>query len=104
MNRNEYQDHDGLGLSELLTKGEVTPTELMDCAIDIAEQVNPQLNALCFTEYDLGRERAREATLRGHFGAGVAHKCASNHACSSATEWATWRGCSAANAAGSCAP
>lgn len=69
MRRDEYQKRDGLGLAELLQSKEVSPVDLMECAIDIAEQVNPRLNALCFTDYDLGREMARKTMLRGKFGA-----------------------------------
>lgn len=65
----EYQDHDGLGLADLLRRKEVTPAELMDCAIHVAEQVNPRLNALCHTDFELGRQKARDADHRGHFGA-----------------------------------
>ncbi len=69
MKRDEYQALDGLGLAALLYAKQVSPAEVMDCAIGIAEQVNPQLNALCYTDFDLGRKKAREASLRGQFGA-----------------------------------
>jgi amidase len=69
MRSDEYQEYDGLGLAKLLQDGQVSPAELMECAIRIAEEVNPQLNALCYTDFDLGRQKAREAKLKGHFGA-----------------------------------
>lgn len=69
MNNEDYQALDGLGLAALLRTGDVTPTEVMDCALDIAAQVNPQINALCHMEPDLGRRLAGAASLKGRFGA-----------------------------------
>ena len=69
MTPDEYQKHDGLSLARLLRPGDVTPLELMEIAISIADQVNPSLNALCFADFDLGRDLARHATLRGQFAA-----------------------------------
>jgi amidase len=69
MNNDEYQALDGLRLAALLRAGEVTPAELMDCSLDIAEQVNPQINALCHMDPDLGRRLAGAASLKGRFGA-----------------------------------
>lgn len=69
MHNEDYQARDGLGLAALLQAGDVAPVELMGCALDIAAQVNPQINALCHMDPDLGRALARVATLKGHFGA-----------------------------------
>lgn len=69
MNADEYQQHDGLGLAELLYSREVTASELMECALAIAEDVNPKLNALCYVKPELGREKADKATPQGAFGA-----------------------------------
>ncbi|AGS25516.1 amidase [Rhizobium etli] len=69
MNNSDYRKHDGLDLARMLCNKEVTPLELMDCAIDRAEQINPKINALCNANYEQARETARAATLKGHFGA-----------------------------------
>ena len=69
MNPEEYQALDGLGLAALLRAGDVTPVEVMDCALKIADQVNPQINALCHMNPDMGRTLASKASLQGHFGA-----------------------------------
>jgi len=69
MDRMEYGSFDGLALSELLARRAVSPLEIMDCAIEAAGAVNPTLNALCYVNYELGREKARNAGLKGRFGA-----------------------------------
>jgi amidase len=42
----EYVRYDGLGLAELVRRGEVTPKELKDAALEGIAQVNPKLNAV----------------------------------------------------------
>ncbi|GAA5133266.1 amidase [Alloalcanivorax gelatiniphagus] len=69
MNFEEYRRHDGLGLAELVAKGEVTAGELLEVAIQRAEAVNPKLNGLVIPLYDEARRRAGEF-LEGPF-AGV---------------------------------
>jgi amidase len=54
----EYSQYDGLGLAELVRKGEVTPMELVEEAIGRVEALNPQLNAVVHKMYDMGREAA----------------------------------------------
>lgn len=56
----EYVQHDATGLAELVQKGEVTPTELLETAITRAEAVNPHLNALVTPLYEQGRAMALE--------------------------------------------
>ena len=53
-----YADYDGLGLAELVRKGEVQPAELVEEAIRRIERVNPQVNAVIEKMYDLAREAA----------------------------------------------
>jgi amidase len=65
----EYMKHDGLGLAELVRKKEVTPAELLEAAIQRADAVNPQINAIVMPMYEIARERA-QAALDGPF-AGV---------------------------------
>jgi amidase len=69
MKASEYRASDGLALAERLKSREVTPPELMDCAIALAESRNPLVNALCYTDFDLARELAAQAVLKGTFGA-----------------------------------
>jgi amidase len=57
----EYATYDGLGLAELVRKGEVQPVELVEEAIQRIERVNPQVNAVIEKMYD----RAREAVAAG---------------------------------------
>ncbi len=54
----EYDRYDALGLAELVQKGEVTPAELCEEAIERIERINPQLNAVVRPMYDQGRETA----------------------------------------------
>lgn len=55
----DYASHDGLGLAELVKKGEVSPGELAEEAIARIEKHNPALNAVILKLYDLGREMAK---------------------------------------------
>ncbi len=69
MNTAEYETLDGLSLAALLHKNEVSPLELMDCAIQLAGARNPAVNALCNEAFELGRSSAANARLKGTFGA-----------------------------------
>ncbi len=66
----EYADHDGLGLAGLVRKGEVTPLELTEAAIERIERHNPTLNAVVYKAYDEARETAKGKLPDGPF-AGV---------------------------------
>jgi amidase len=57
----DYEHHDGLGLADLVRRGEVTPDELLDAAIARVDARNPAVNAVVM---DL-RERARQAIAAG---------------------------------------
>lgn len=46
MKLSEYVEFDGMGLAELVRRGEVTASELLDLAQAAIDQVNPQLNAV----------------------------------------------------------
>ena len=37
--------YDAIGLSELIRKGDITPTDLLDIIIDRVEKINPKLNS-----------------------------------------------------------
>ncbi|WP_420561742.1 amidase [Tepidicaulis sp.] len=63
---NEYADYDGLGLAQLVAKGEVSASELTEEAISRIEKHNPTLNAVVTKLYDMGREAAK-APAKGPF-------------------------------------
>jgi amidase len=65
----EYETLDGLDLSALLNDGKVAPEEIMQCAIALARERAPKLNALCYERYEESLRFARMAQLRGVFGA-----------------------------------
>ncbi|MEQ8659538.1 MAG: amidase family protein [Gammaproteobacteria bacterium] len=50
-----YADYDGLGLAELVRRGEVTPDELLDDALGGIAAVNGRLNAVTAETADLAR-------------------------------------------------
>jgi amidase len=66
----EYEQYDALGLAELVRKGEVTPTELSEEAIERIERINPKINAVINKMYDQGRRAALGPLSGGPF-AGV---------------------------------
>ena len=69
MNRFEYQSYDGLGLAELLYAGEVSPIELMRCAIDLAESSGTRYNALIYPKFEAALNRVAACDPKGPFGA-----------------------------------
>src|ERR1035437_7565429 len=67
MKRDEYQALDGLSLAELVKTKQVTPRELLDCAIDLAEEHNPAINAIISKLYDYARRAIDEGIPSGPF-------------------------------------
>ncbi|HSV04119.1 MAG TPA: amidase family protein, partial [Phenylobacterium sp.] len=63
----DYSEHDGLGLAELVRKKQVTPAELVEAAIARAERLNPTLNAIVYKGYDDARAWARGELPDGPF-------------------------------------
>ena len=53
---NDYEQYDAVALAELVKKGETTPNELINAAIDRAESINPTINAIVTPIYDVARE------------------------------------------------
>ncbi|MGQ9599457.1 MAG: amidase [Anaerolineae bacterium] len=64
---NKYDQYDGLGLAELVRKGEVQPIELVEEAIRRIEKLNPHLNAVIHKMYDQAREAAKGPLPDGPF-------------------------------------
>ena len=48
----EYKDFDGVGLIELVRKGEIHPKEIVSAAIAQIEAINPHLNAVVHTRFE----------------------------------------------------
>ena len=63
----EYRALDGLGLAQLVARGEVSPMELLDIAIARASAVNPVINCVVEELYDHGREIIRAGLPVGPF-------------------------------------
>ncbi len=63
----EYADHDGLGLADLVHRGETSSGELVEAAIERIERHNPALNAVVYKAYDEARKVAAGALPDGPF-------------------------------------
>ncbi|MBU2646609.1 amidase [bacterium] len=63
----EYSNFDGLGLAELVRKGEVTPRELADTALDALERLNPKLNAITYMMSDYADRIISKGIPQGPF-------------------------------------
>jgi amidase len=59
MNPEEYCRHDGLGLADLIRRGEISAAEVCDAAIARIEALNPTLNAVISRRFDQARAEAR---------------------------------------------
>lgn len=62
----DYVHYDGLGLAELVARGDVQPKEILEAAILRAEKLNPELNAIVTPLYEYAHTRLRDE-LRGPF-------------------------------------
>ncbi|MBI5896390.1 MAG: amidase, partial [Desulfobacterales bacterium] len=60
-----YESYDALGLAGLVRRGEVTPMELLDAAIERVEARNPELNAVVMPMYTEARSRIRSGLPLG---------------------------------------
>ncbi|HEY1560846.1 MAG TPA: amidase family protein [Caulobacteraceae bacterium] len=63
----EYASYDGVGLAALVRKGEVSPADLVEAAIERIERNNEKLNAVVFKAYDEARAAAKSALPDGPF-------------------------------------
>jgi amidase len=65
----EYELYDALGMAELVRRGEVRASELVEAAIARIERLNVRLNAVVTPMFELARERVRgdlgDGPLRG---------------------------------------
>ncbi|CCQ14492.1 Amidase, Asp-tRNAAsn/Glu-tRNAGln amidotransferase A subunit [Rhodococcus sp. AW25M09] len=69
MRIDEYRKFDGLGLAELVATGDVTPRELVDCALAQATSIDPSINSIVRLMSEQADAQLTD-TLRGPF-AGV---------------------------------
>ena len=63
----EFAALDATAQAELVRGGKVSPLELVDAAIARVEKLNPELNAVIHSQFDLARERARGPLPDGPF-------------------------------------
>lgn len=71
MKLNEYAGYDATGLAEIIKQKQVTPTEVLNCAISAIEKLNPVLNVISYRAYDYARNQiANEFDITAPF-AGV---------------------------------
>src|SRR5499426_2626444 len=63
----DYESYDALGLADLVRRGKVTPTELLDAAIARAEARNPTVNAIVLPLYDYARQAIADGLPDGPF-------------------------------------
>lgn len=64
---NDYESYDAVGLAELVTKGDVTPDELLDAAVERTERLNPALNAIVSKWYEEARADIKAGLPDGPF-------------------------------------
>ncbi len=57
---NEYPKYDAMGLTELIKKGDVAPSEVIEAAIHQIEKWNPKINAVVHKMYDFAREKSKQ--------------------------------------------
>ncbi|WP_233455130.1 amidase [Paenibacillus elgii] len=70
MKLSEYSSYDGLGLAELVKRGEVTPRELTALASEAIRLVNPQLNVMAVSMQEQAEKESESVLPDGPF-AGV---------------------------------
>ena len=63
----DYERHDAIGLAELVRQKEVSPSELLDAAIDRVELRNGAVNAVIMTLYDYARKSIKDGLPDGPF-------------------------------------
>ena len=65
--KSTYLKQDATGLAELVAKGEATPDELLDIALELTEERNPPLNAVVNIQEDAARAAIRNGLPEGPF-------------------------------------
>jgi Asp-tRNA(Asn)/Glu-tRNA(Gln) amidotransferase A subunit family amidase len=63
----DFEQYDALGLAELVKRGKVSPTELLEAAIERVEARNGAVNAVTMKLYDYGRKAIADGLPDGPF-------------------------------------
>lgn len=63
----DYETFDALGLAELVGKGEVTPAELLEAAIERLEVANPHINAIAHRAFEAATATIEDGVPAGPF-------------------------------------
>jgi Asp-tRNA(Asn)/Glu-tRNA(Gln) amidotransferase A subunit family amidase len=61
----EYSTYDATGLANLIARGEVSASDVLDAAIEAIERLNPELNAIIATFYNRARSVIEKGINRG---------------------------------------
>jgi amidase/6-aminohexanoate-cyclic-dimer hydrolase len=62
-----YLKQDATGLAALVARGDVTPDQLLDVALDLADTLNPRLNAIVHLRESVARDAIRRGLPKGPF-------------------------------------
>ncbi len=65
--RDLYLAEDALGLAEAVRRGDASPAELLEVALELAAETNPTINAIVVPAYDQARRWAAAGPPRGPF-------------------------------------
>src|SRR4030095_13941451 len=63
----DYEQYDALGLADLVRRGKVTPTDLLEAALEPVEARNTTVNAVIMRLYDHGRRAIADGLPDGPF-------------------------------------
>lgn len=63
----DFEKYDGLGLAELVRRGEIKAVELLESVIEQIEGLNPKLNAVVTKMYDQARRSIKAGLPVGPF-------------------------------------
>ncbi|HRD27774.1 MAG TPA: amidase family protein, partial [Caulobacter sp.] len=65
MNSDEYQSFDAVGLAALVARRDVSPSELLDTALERLDEINPAINAVIRVVEDQARTAIAEGLPQG---------------------------------------
>ena len=55
---------DGIAIGELISKGEISATEVLEASIERIERLDPQLNAVVHAHFDLARQQVKNGLAK----------------------------------------
>lgn len=68
MERSEYLKYDAVGLADLIRRKQVTAGDVMQCAVDLAQDYDNTYHFICHEQYEASLELAKSYQVREHFG------------------------------------